>query len=110
MQVRHISTVNNSLQPTMHIQIDSTPSGGSLVRTRYTTHVFVRVLLIVWMTFAVAMSIVMLVGHAAELSFVVAFPFFGVFLIVLMRVFARRDEARLEDLVRNIVDSSERDA
>jgi membrane protein implicated in regulation of membrane protease activity len=91
----------------MHIHIDSTSTGGSQIRTWFTTHVFVRVFLIIWMVVAVCMSITPLVTPIqgnAQLFWV--FPLFGILLVVLMRLIARRDEDKLERLVRDVIEAS----
>lgn len=62
----------------------------------------------IWMVGVVCMSITPLVTPIqgnAELFWV--FPFFGILLVFLMRLIARRDEEKLERLVRDVIESSE---
>jgi len=106
VKLRYGFFVRNSLEPTMHVQIDSAPSGGSVVRTRYTTNPFVKVFLILWISVASFFSLSILAGTmsaAPDRLLIVCFPLLGLLLVVLMRIFAYYSESKLEEFVYNVI-------
>ena len=107
--------IRNSLQPTMHIQVENAPGNGSIISTRYTTSIFVKVFLIVWMSIVIVATAAIAFGSLdlepkarlfARCS-AVCLPMFGVLLVLLMRLVALGDEKKLEGLVKDVVATAE---
>ena len=109
IEVRYYGAVRNSLQPTMHISVEDDYNGGSIIHTRYSTSIFVIIFWFIWMAGATFISVAVQFNRASDSSlFVLLFPVFGVLLLVLMRVFARADEVKLEKLVQDVVHSCDK--
>ncbi|MGH9550726.1 MAG: hypothetical protein ACRD3W_15200, partial [Terriglobales bacterium] len=112
-RVRYLTGINNSLQPTMHVRVDNSFAGGSIIRTEYKVSIFIKAFLILWMSLATAASITIvaqnLTGTASHTSwiFAIAFPLFGTFFIWLGRMFAHYDEQKLEALVGEIAQGAQ---
>lgn len=102
IEVKRMWMVGNALEPTMHIRVESTPSGGSIIRTRYTTSLFARVLYsfcLIGFSAAVIFAIAQGSGFHAIVDFS---PLFVILIIALMRAFAALDERQLEQLVHSV--------
>jgi len=112
VEVEYRTNIRNSLQPKMHIQVETAPANGTLISTRFTTSIFVKIFLLVWMSFASLATIMIFFGtpDGAVLTpkaLILGFPMFAVFLVVIMRIVARRDEKKLEWLVCDVVETCE---
>ncbi len=102
--------MRNSMRPTMEVTV-SESTAGTTVTTRYVTSLAAKAILTVWFGAALLASItavVSIVFHHAGLQILpmVLFPLMGVFVVAIMRVFARMDEKRLEDFVRSRVETA----
>jgi hypothetical protein len=105
--VRYVSGVKNSLQPTMHIHVEAAMAGGTVVLTRFSTSTFVKVFLLMWMLGASVPTIFSIAHRSPVPGDAAIFPLFGVFLVIVMRVFARKDEVELERMVRGAIADAE---
>lgn len=110
-QIEYCSKTRNSLQPTMHVRVESA-SGGCVISTSYSTSVFVKVFVLLWIAVALLGSItIVLSGPAVDVTpprfLVLFFPVWGAIVVVMMRILARRDESKLEAFVRDVVEASE---
>lgn len=107
ISVRYISGIRNSLQPTMHIHVESAVAGGTMVLARFSANLFVKAFLWVWLIGASTRAILCFAQGAMASKFSVIFPLGGLFIIMLMRAFARRDERELERMVRAAISEAE---